>query len=122
MRSDETAGARRLPWLPCGAAGDCDAAKDAEAGAVRDHRANPRKRGSLDQGSGALAFRLPVSGPDSRVAPSIDASVCAARVSLDTVNWTRRHRVRHAHDASDQSIPDLSPDKKPQGRTAAPWS
>ena len=40
----------------------------------------------------------------------------------DTVNWTRRHRVRHAHDASDQSIPDLSPDKKPQGRTVAPWS
>jgi len=62
------------------------------------------------------------SEPDTRVAPSIDASVCAARASLDTVSWTRRHRVRHAHNASDQSIPDLSPGKKPQGRTAAPWS
>jgi integrase len=54
--------------------------------------------------------------------PAIDASVCAASASLDTVNWTRRYRVRHAHDASDQSIVDLSPDKKPQGRTAAAWS
>ncbi len=71
--------------------------------------------------AGLVAFRLPVSGPDSRVAPSIDASVRAARASLDTVNWTRRHRVRHAHDAPDQSIADLSPDKKPQGRTAAAW-
>jgi integrase len=30
------------------------AAEDAEAGSVRDHRAVPRKRGSLDQGSGLL--------------------------------------------------------------------
>src|SRR4051812_3976621 len=42
VRSDQTASTRYLPWSARCFAGDGHAAKDAKAGSVRNHRANPR--------------------------------------------------------------------------------
>ena len=65
------------------------------------------------------ASRLPVPKSAARFSSCVDAAVCAHRSSLCRVRPPRRQRVRHVHNATNESLLYLSSHQEPAGGSAA---
>ena len=89
------------------------AAEDAAPGAVRDHAADARSSGGMDQAGRADVRRVPVFEPGPRIATPWHAAVRATRRRLGGGNWSRPRGVWDAFDSPNEAHPDLPANEEP---------
>ena len=90
-----------------------------EAGPVRDHRAYSGLSDSMDSEGWPSIRGFPVPKSPARIPARIDSTIRKDSAWLGGCNRVRCLRVRDAHNAPDESVPNLSPDQEPAGSSAA---
>ena len=119
-RFGEATRARRVPRRSRRCTGDRAAAEDTASRAVRDHAADPRSGGGLDQVRRSEVRGLPVPESSTCITASWRKAVRAHCRCLGEGDRSRSGGLWYAFDAPDQGVADLPAHKEPQSRSASP--